>query len=296
MPNDHIKSDISSYLSGDLPESRRREFEAHVAGCDSCRIALSKARAKQARHKRQALKDALPNPIPNLLVKRLDRQAGYNPEPNRRLQIWVGLVVAASFGGLAIYREWIPMHALVALKNIHPALPSPKTESAPPEKESPSADSAVPVASTETVAPTPAAAPAMEAAAPVAVPAPTEPEAPKVWSSSDNSIKEFRTTVVRGRTSWGNLWDEMGQPGTAPHVNFYDNLVVGVFAGARGGADAKVFLGSPQESDDEVVISYRITGTDMTNVSSTTVTGVSHPYSLSTIPRTTKKIRFSPES
>jgi len=78
MSNDHIKSEISLYLAGSLTESRNRQIEAHAAACEKCRHALAKARTKQSRIKREALKKASPDPMPNLFLARQGKTARDN--------------------------------------------------------------------------------------------------------------------------------------------------------------------------------------------------------------------------
>ena len=54
----------------------------HLAECASCRQALAKTRAKEARI-RKALKKALPDRVPNLLLTRLGKQVGHDKPVDR---------------------------------------------------------------------------------------------------------------------------------------------------------------------------------------------------------------------
>lgn len=288
MANDHIKTDIPAYLHGDLPESRQRQIESHVAGCDSCRVALNKARAKLARSKRQALKNASPDPLPNLLIARLGRQTGLPRPSDGRPGKW--LLLLALVVGIVYF---------VKHKGISPTVPpivSPKpevaistsipsgTQAAPPfdvAKSSPAAVAApitVPVVKVSPAPPMP----------PVEKAKPAAPEPPQTWNGTDSGVKDFRELVINGRRTWHALWSEMGHDDPAPPINFLNNMLVGVFAGEQA-AGSQVLLGQPKNVDEEVQIPYRITAVV---VSSGTVTAVTHPYALTTIPRVPKAVHL----
>src|SRR5262249_10688160 len=95
--NDHIKSEIEAYLAGDLPESRNRQIEAHAASCEKCRNALSKARSKQARVKREALKKASTEDMPNFFFARQRKQLGWDKVSHRKT--WGMIAVLVVVGG-----------------------------------------------------------------------------------------------------------------------------------------------------------------------------------------------------
>src|SRR5258708_11282080 len=83
MTDEHIKSEITLYLAGSLTESRNRQIEAHAASCEKCRNALSKARSKQSRVKREALKKASPDPLPNMFLARQGKEFGHDRMPRK---------------------------------------------------------------------------------------------------------------------------------------------------------------------------------------------------------------------
>ena len=103
--NDHIKSEISSYLAGVLPESRNRQIEAHAASCEKCRNALSKARAKQARVKREALKKASPDEMQNLFWDRQRKLLGMDTSSGGKTWGVAVLVLVVGAGGYWTYQK-----------------------------------------------------------------------------------------------------------------------------------------------------------------------------------------------
>src|ERR1017187_9884771 len=105
MPNDHIKSEISAYLAGGLPEVRNRQVEAHAAACEKCRQALGKARAKLARQKREALKKASPDPMPNLFLARQGKEMGVDRPSSKAPLVVVGFLIAAA-AGYGVFRHF----------------------------------------------------------------------------------------------------------------------------------------------------------------------------------------------
>src|SRR6266581_670185 len=128
--NDHIKSEISPYLAGGLPESRNRQIEAHAAACEKCRNALAKARAKLAHVKREALKQASPDPMPNWFLARQGKNVGIDRAPAK--SPWIGgvLFLLAGVGYWALRHSSLFSHAAPA------SLPAPEpaaieTSSAP---------------------------------------------------------------------------------------------------------------------------------------------------------------------
>ena len=136
MSNEHIKSEISVYLAGGLSESRARQIDEHVAVCDKCRQALTKARAKQARLKREALKKASSDPLPNLFLARQGKAAGIDRPPSRVPWIIAGIVIIAGISYSLIHR--------------HPAEAGPSE--APETAAAPVAVSSAPVLSSATAA------------------------------------------------------------------------------------------------------------------------------------------------
>jgi len=278
MSNDHVKVDIPAFLHGDLPESRQRQIEGHVAGCDGCRHALNKARAKLARSKRQALKNANPDPLPNLLISRLGRQSGLNRPPSRTPWGWLFLLALVAGGAYMIKR-----------KETRPAVVP--VESSEPDiavsTSVPSGATAVPPFDVQKSSPAAVLAPATAPAKPAV------PEPPQTWSGADSGVKDFREVIINGRRSWGNLWGDMGHDSPAPPINFLDNTLVGVFAGEQPSAGVQVVLGPPKTLDEEVQIPYSIT---TVAVSSGAAAAVTHPYALTTISRTSKTVRLVREN
>src|ERR1035437_7727077 len=105
MSNDHIKSEISVYLAGGLTEVRNRQIEAHVASCEKCGHAIAKARTKQARVKREALKKASPDPLPNLFLARQGKEMGADrPASKAPWVVFIGLLSAGIVFGVLKHR------------------------------------------------------------------------------------------------------------------------------------------------------------------------------------------------
>ena len=285
MTIDHVKADIPAYLHGDLPESRQRQIESHVAGCDSCRHLLNKARSKSARSKRQALKNANPDPLPNLLINRLGRQAGLNRPPGRGSWRWLFLLVVVTGGAYLLKRRALRPAVVSDVSSqpdvaISTSIPSGMQTTPPFDVEKSSPVTPVAVSSAPP-------APPIEKAKPVA------PAPPQTWSGADSSVKDFREIVINGRKSWRSLWEEMGHDSPAPPINFLDTIVVGVFAGEQPNAGVQVLLGPSKDLGEEVQIPYRMT---TAIISSGTVTAVMHPYTLTTIPRVPKPVRLVREN
>jgi hypothetical protein len=289
MTNDHIKSEIQAFLAGVLPEARNRQIEAHAAACEKCRQALAKARAKQARLKREALKKASPDPMPNLFLARQGKDAGYDRPASKTPGILAAVLISAA-AAYGLYR-----HFSVSSRS------SDAADSAP--VAAPVEISSSPVLSSAAVsAPAPAPLPAKLEPPP---PAPSAPlpahEALLVkqeWKGPESGIKTSRLVVIRRRGSWENLWTDMQKKEPLPTVNFDRHVIIGVFAGGRA-PGVTVRLGRIRENDDEVIIPYSVSGPEVA-VSSAAVTvstaagpapSLSHPYLLSMIPRVDKKIR-----
>lgn len=273
MTSDHVKSDVDSYLSGTLPESRRREIETHLAGCGKCRQAVSKARYRQARGKREALKRAYPDRVPNLMMARLGKQAGLDRRPRGAPWRWLGVFLAVAAAALLVER-W-KSSRLPPLPSSNPnsaessVFEADKTSAPVVSPEGP-ADEAVPVSS----------GPDATAPEPVA-------ERPQQWAGADSGVTDYREVVIKGRAAWRALWDEMKQPGPAPWINFNQWIVVGIFAGEKAPGTELTLL-PPNEEDGQESVAYQLTS------SSAPAGPFIHPYRLMTIPRSAKKVRFAP--
>lgn len=74
-----LVSQINEYLDGELPKDLRRELEAHLAGCEDCRVAVDTLR--RTIHVYRALDDVpleLPGEVEERLLHRLMAKAGRN--------------------------------------------------------------------------------------------------------------------------------------------------------------------------------------------------------------------------
>jgi len=274
--NDHIKSEISGYLAGGLPESRNRQIEAHAAACEKCQNALSKARSKQARVKREALKKASPERIANLFLARQGKMPG--PDILASRQSWLAAAVIVVAGG----GYWVHRH-------------SGKTAHAPVEM----AD--VPAAIPSAAPPAPVKSPPAKVRPPPAVP-PETPKPPLVlpilqnWKGPDCGIGQSRLVVIRDDDAWEKLWTEMQSQDPPPEVEFSRKVVLGVFAGEEP-AGTSVVLGKIEEMDGVMYAPYRILTRPVVPASSATAPSapqaVTHPYLLAVVPRVNKKIRLT---
>jgi hypothetical protein len=289
MSNDHIKSEISAYLAGGLPEARNLQIEAHVAACEKCRQALAKMRAKQARQKREALKKASPDPLPNLFLARQGKNIDVDRPSSKAPWILAAVVVAAG----AVYG----LH-----RHFTPGVRSSDTAESAPAPARIEVSSA-PVSSSATV-PVPSPAPLPPKAAPpsAAVPAPSPAhellQVKQMWKGADSGIKTSRLGVIRNREAWEKLWAEMQEKEPLPSVNFNRHVVICIFAGGRP-SGASVQLGRIREDDEEVTVSYSVSGPEVAvssapvSVSTASAAAPSHPYLLSMLPRVDKKIRLT---
>lgn len=68
----HLLDSLSDYVDGELDESLCREIEAHMAGCENCRIVVDTlAKTVELYHTTPAEKN-LPQDVRTRLFKRLD--------------------------------------------------------------------------------------------------------------------------------------------------------------------------------------------------------------------------------
>lgn len=288
MSNDHIKSDISAYLAGGLPQARNRQIEAHTAACEKCRQAMGKARAKQARVKREALKKASPDPLPNLFLARQGKDAGLNRPASKAPMILISalMAVGASYG---LYRYF---YSGAHLSDTSTA----EHDMAPVAVSSASVVvSSVPVISSATsMAAGPKAAPLAQKTAQDAPPSPQPLQVQQEWKGADSGIKDSRLVVIRNGDAWTKLWTEMQQKEPLPPVRFSRHVVVCVFGGGRA-AGATIRLGKMLEREDDVVIPYAISGAPVviSTAAARPPEAPSHPYLLSVIPRVEKRIRLT---
>ena len=96
--------------------------------------------------------------------------------------------------------------------------------------------------------------------------------------------------TIRGRAAWRQLWTEMGKTEAVPHINFYNYIVVGVFAGEKPTAGYDVTLMPAREEGEEIIIPVRINSPGAGGVAAQTLT---YPYQLLVITRPAKSVRFS---
>ena len=83
----------------------------------------------------------------------------------------------------------------------------------------------------------------------------------------------------------------MQQKEPLPPVNFNRHVVACLFAGERP-IGASVQLGRIRENDEEVTVSYSVSGPEAA-VSTAPAEAPSHPYLLALFPRVEKKIRIT---
>jgi len=293
MSDDHIKSEISAYLAGGLPEARNRQIETHVAACEKCRQALAKTRAKQARQKREALKKASPDPLPNLFLARQGKNIGINERTSKAPGILAAIFIAAG-AVYGLYRHFSTGLRSSDTQNSASATATIEVSIAPAPSSA-----TVPIP-----APAPPPAPVLPKPAPpsAVVPAPSPAHEPlqvkQAWKGAESGIKISRLVVIRNKEAWGNLWTEMQEKEPLPPVNFNRYVVACIFAGDRP-SGASVQWGRIREDDEEVTISYSVSGpevavsTSAVSVSTAPAAAPSHPYLLSMIPRVDKKIRIT---
>lgn len=284
----HVKADLPSYVTGDLSEPRRREVEAHLETCEACRHLANKIKAKQARLKRQALKTAVPDRVPNLLLNRLGKQAGLDQPPHHVPWIWFGVMLIAA--GIAFFALRKDVRTLKNHPLSVPVVDSTATVSAIP--------STVEVATAATASSPAALAAAVTSAATAPVPAqPAQelPPTPQRWTGSAVGDISAHEIVVKGRSAWRTLWSELQLPDSAPRLNFYEVMVVGYVADAQP-AGAQVMLYDPKEDAQSIAIPYKILAGSSASVANSTVSAnaAGHPYAVMTMPRSSKEIRFVP--
>ncbi len=259
--NDHIKEEIPLYLAGGLTESRNRQIEAHAAACEKCRAALAKARSKQARGKREALKKAAPDRVPNFFLARQGKgvsQPSTHGSPYKVVFVLLLLVGAGYWG----YNRWF--------KSVEVS-----------ESE--------PVPADEAPADVPAQEPQM--------PEPKELlQLPvlKSWKGPESAIIEPRVVVARRPEVFEKLWIEMQATEPRPQVDFGTSVVLAIFAGASP-LGTTIELGRI-EGTDEIYAPYRIVRPPSLMPGTTSpapTSGVSHPYFIAAVVKTDRKIKLS---
>lgn len=291
MSDEHRKSQFPAYVNGALTAAQRLQVEEHLAGCESCRQALSKLRAKQARVKREALKKAVPDRVPNLLLNRLGKQRGILPK--RRPAAWgplFALLLTIAAFVVIVSRKDFRLSRPPSPNPLSPAVSGPNLPTeAPPLLSSPTLsgeaknerrhdakvpDKLIPISSPTAVG---------------ATPEPDDANMPREWKGLSSEIKEFREVVVKNRSAWRALWEEMGRKEPAPRIRFINFVLVGVFLGEKP-SGSEVTLFPAIEDGQEMIVPYKVTAPPS---GSSAKSELVRPYHLMTIPRTHKKIRFS---
>ncbi len=70
----HLKSQLSSYIDGELDESICQEIEKHLAGCDRCKIVIDTLKKTVILY-REAPEETVPPAVHTRLVKVLELEA-----------------------------------------------------------------------------------------------------------------------------------------------------------------------------------------------------------------------------
>lgn len=304
--DDHIKAEISTYLAGALTESRNRQIEAHVAACDKCRSALSRARNKQARIKREALKNASTEKVPNFFHARQGKEFAAGAFFRSQLFKRIGfLVIVAGVIYWGVHRTpsqapEVPGDSSAAASEADAKIEKITTASAqkvnaPPKSKTP--DPALPAKET-----TPAltSLPASTTTQIVIPKAPEVPKAPLIlpvvesWKGPESAIHENRVLVVRTQEGFQKLWTEMKVSDPQPVIDFSDKVVIAIFAGPFA-PGSMVEIGKIEEAGDAMLAPYRInTAAPATTVSTASAPAIQNfPYMLAMVPRIDRKIKIS---
>jgi hypothetical protein len=292
--SNHVKADLPAYFRDELPEAKKQQIAAHLEECASCRGAANKLRNKNSQGKRDALKSAGPERMPNLLLTRLGRQNYEPPRPSTTPWLVILFVVAIVVaGGWFVQRStrWKTWRSAGLAHFTSPAAVAGSTaaasafdvEHSTPASMKPEEATAVPVTNVSTTT---------AAATPVPTAVPTVAATSAQWGGDDSEIKESREVVLRGRAAWRSLWREMGKTEDVPHVNFNEFVVVGFFAGERPAGQYQISFGAPIDQDDAITIPYKILGPLASAAGGTTPV---HPYLLTTVQRSPKPVHFHAE-
>jgi anti-sigma factor RsiW len=70
----HLKSQLSSYIDGELDDSICNEIEKHLAGCEKCQIVIDTLRKTVVLY-REAPEEILPPAVHTRLIKVLELEA-----------------------------------------------------------------------------------------------------------------------------------------------------------------------------------------------------------------------------
>jgi len=281
--SEHCKSQLPLYVNGSLPESTRRQVDEHLATCEKCRHLLTKFKSKEARQKREALKSAGHEQVPNMLQNRIRREAGMNAESQKSGKGWFVFLLLL---GITIYfglkKEAPPMVSSVQLKE---------------EVAEPAAPATAPTASSDSVKATSSSASSISSEPAVIIP--PSLEAPvlrwRQWKGAFCPIKDYREVVITDKEAWRDLWHEMnGADSKTPRIEFSSQTVVGIFLGTKTVPGYEISIHHPQENQDVVIVPYSISEPVVSSMTASTPI-ITQPYHLKTIPRFSKKIIFRKE-
>jgi hypothetical protein len=237
--------------------------------------------AKDARLRRQALKKAS-LPSANLFQARI-RRTEFSNRPSGNSWGWVLFVLA--FIGLA--GAWWMQRS-----STHEKMRVASVSAASPDLAAALQSSSAPVVSAVNVSVPTVVAPAVTQAAVdnlTEAPHAVVPDT-REWHAPTSGVHEARQIVLKGRNGWRAIWEELGRDEDVPRVNFYDHMVVGVFLGPRPSAGYEVQIGTPQETDRELVIPYHVVAPLPGSPLGAETT---YPWQARVIVRTSKTIRFA---
>lgn len=309
--DDHIKPEISTYLAGALTESRNRQIETHVASCEKCRTALARARNKQARVKREALKKASTEKMPNLFLARQGKESAARAFLSSAF---------AKKGGVLIIAIGLMYWGVRRGSKSAPVVPEEASDQTPDVSTATARATPSPVSTVKTaesprklvaepvvlITPTPAVAKAEKLLTPATTPQlviPKAPDVPKVplilpvvhsWKGADSAIRENRVLVVRTQEGWQKLWAEMKVPDVIPTVDFTDKIVIAIYAGPVP-SGSSIEIGKIEEVADAMLAPYRVNAA-AAPVSVSTLSAAApqtYPYWLAMVPRVDRKIKIS---
>jgi len=264
-------------------------------------------RDKDAQGRREALKKAVPARLPNLYVSRLKKQQPILPP--RRGARWplpvLFLILAGLYG-------WLAMRERGVVRSVPPPL-TPATVSSdnaassqPSPKEGPLSPTVVPQPTGPVpVQPThPEPGVAKPESSPGAEAKNSKPETqnveqtgqveqllkPRGWSGNFCAIRDFRSVVINDINAWRSWWEEIGEVGPAPVLDFNQLMVVGIFLGQQPAKGYRIELAEGEENAGEKLVNWKVI-TPSAEVAGNNP-AATQPFRMLLIPRTEKKIRF----
>jgi hypothetical protein len=301
--NRHFKNELPAYLSGGLTEAQRREVEAHLLVCDSCRAHLDKVRAKQERFKREASGHGIPTKVPNLLLTRLGRQAGLDDHRERpSLGVMIAAICALGLVAYIIGKKEGPLFKMGAPKGVsgkQSGTPAQTPAANVPPEVTLSTSTPMPgapgVSSTQAPAAKPASQPKGAVAnAPVTSTGITAPQGRVVrrgveYRGSFSTVRKAQEVVIRDPAAWERWWRLLDREWIVPKIDFNSQMVAGIFVGEKPSRGYVVDFGPIRETNDAIVIPYKITQPTQEQAEAAVTT---NPYRLLVLPRSDKKVAF----